>query len=92
MTDYVIRTAPSGRPVFTLDLTPEDWAKDALCAQADPEAFFPERGTPTTNPKTICAACDVQADCLGYALRHNEKYGIWGGTSPKERQRLRRTT
>lgn len=91
MSDFVIRSAPSDRPAFDLDLTPEDWTRDALCQQTDPEVFFPERGEPSTNPKAVCAACDVTADCLGYALRHDEKYGVWGGTSPKERQRLRRT-
>lgn len=37
----------------------------------------------------ICATCPVQADCLAYALRTGEDDGIWGGTTPKQRRRMR---
>lgn len=67
------------------------WAADALCAQVDPELFYPEKGGSTTEAKAICARCPVAAECLDYALalplRHD--YGIYGGTSPKQRRRLR---
>jgi WhiB family transcriptional regulator, redox-sensing transcriptional regulator len=63
---------------------------DGLCAQTDPETFFPERGTPTTPAKRICRACPVQDACLEYALVHDERFGVWGGTSPIERRALRR--
>jgi WhiB family redox-sensing transcriptional regulator len=32
----------------------------------------------------------VRLDCLEYALRHGEKFGIWGGLSERERPRVRR--
>lgn len=75
--------------MMTLD--PEPWTRDALCAQTDPEIFFPEEDWQTARKaKTICARCDVRAACLAYALRNRETDGVWGGLAPKERQRLRR--
>ncbi|MBN9606127.1 MAG: WhiB family transcriptional regulator [Actinomycetales bacterium] len=66
------------------------WQSDALCAQTDPEAFFPEKGGSTRDAKRICASCDVAAQCLEYALQNDERFGIWGGLSERERRRLRR--
>ena len=71
--------------------TDEDqWQERALCAQTDPEAFFPEKGGSTREAKRICSGCDVRAECLEYALAHDERFGIWGGLSERERRRLRR--
>jgi WhiB family redox-sensing transcriptional regulator len=67
-----------------------DWQENALCAQTDPEAFFPEKGGSTREAKRICSGCDVRAECLEYALAHDERFGIWGGHSERERRRLRR--
>ena len=69
--------------------TPEPWMADALCAQTDPEAFFPEKGGATKPAKKLCDACPVRAQCLAYALKNGETEGIWGGTSPKERRAMR---
>ena len=66
------------------------WQERALCAQTDPEAFFPEKGGSTREAKKVCRACEVQAECLEYALGHDERFGIWGGMSERERRRLRR--
>jgi WhiB family transcriptional regulator, redox-sensing transcriptional regulator len=68
----------------------EGWQERALCAQTDPEAFFPEKGGSTREAKRICSGCDVRAECLDYALAHDERFGIWGGLSERERRRLRR--
>jgi WhiB family redox-sensing transcriptional regulator len=73
-----------------LDSDPLAWQEDALCAQTDPEAFFPEKGGSTRDAKRICAQCTVRAECLEYALKNDERYGIWGGLSERERRRLRR--
>lgn len=74
----------------THGLTRDDqpWAVDALCAQTDPEAFFPDRGGSTREAKSICASCTVAAECLDYALANEERFGIWGGLSERERRRL----
>ena len=66
------------------------WQTDALCAQTDPEAFFPEKGGSTRDAKRVCEACPVQTECLDYAMSKDEKFGIWGGLSERERRRLRR--
>ena len=67
------------------------WQVDALCAQTDPEAFFPEKGGSTRDAKRICEGCDVRAQCLDYALQNDERFGIWGGLSERERRKLRRS-
>lgn len=66
------------------------WQADSLCSQTDPEAFFPEKGGSTRDAKKICAQCEVKAECLEYALQNDERFGIWGGLSERERRRLRR--
>jgi WhiB family redox-sensing transcriptional regulator len=66
------------------------WQADALCAQTDPEAFFPEKGGSTREAKKICQQCEVKSECLEYALSNDERFGIWGGLSERERRRLRR--
>ncbi len=68
----------------------QDWQERALCAQTDPEAFFPEKGGSTREAKKICGGCEVRPECLEYALAHDERFGIWGGLSERERRRLRR--
>ena len=65
-----------------------EWHERALCAQTDPEAFFPEKGGSTREAKKICTGCEVRAECLSYALAHDERFGIWGGLSVRERRRL----
>jgi WhiB family redox-sensing transcriptional regulator len=66
------------------------WQTDALCAQTDPEAFFPEKGGSTRDAKRICTSCEVRSQCLEYALQNDERFGIWGGLSERERRRLKR--
>jgi WhiB family transcriptional regulator, redox-sensing transcriptional regulator len=68
----------------------QSWQERALCAQTDPEAFFPEKGGSTREAKRICTGCEVRAECLEYALEHDERFGIWGGLSERERRRLKR--
>ena len=70
--------------------TEEDWRERALCAQTDPEAFFPEKGGSVKEAKAVCMQCAVRIACLTYALEHNERFGIWGGLSERERRRLKK--
>ncbi|KDE98594.1 hypothetical protein Y900_006475 [Mycolicibacterium aromaticivorans JS19b1 = JCM 16368] len=79
-----------------IDATPDSadeedqWQERALCAQTDPEAFFPEKGGSTREAKRICLGCEVRESCLEYALANDERFGIWGGLSERERRRLKR--
>jgi WhiB family transcriptional regulator, redox-sensing transcriptional regulator len=68
----------------------QTWQERALCAQTDPEAFFPEKGGSTREAKRICSTCEVRTECLEYALEHDERFGIWGGLSERERRRVKR--
>ncbi|WP_442876088.1 WhiB family transcriptional regulator [Amycolatopsis sp. NBC_01480] len=68
----------------------QDWQERALCAQTDPEAFFPEKGGSTREAKRICLGCEVKDECLEYALAHDERFGIWGGLSERERRKLKK--
>jgi WhiB family transcriptional regulator, redox-sensing transcriptional regulator len=89
------RPATAVAPVLPLFGAPEDdtvmgWQERALCAQTDPEAFFPEKGGSTREAKRVCTGCEVRAECLEYALEHDERFGIWGGLSERERRKLKR--
>lgn len=66
------------------------WRDSGICAQTDPEEFFPAKGASDTvkSAKAVCAECPVKAECLEAALENREQYGIWGGLSVTERQRL----
>jgi WhiB family transcriptional regulator, redox-sensing transcriptional regulator len=76
------------------------WRGRAACRGADPELFFREGvvGEPgvtrapgvTLEAKAICRGCPVRNDCLAHALSADEKYGIWGGTTPTVRKAIRR--
>jgi WhiB family redox-sensing transcriptional regulator len=66
------------------------WQERALCAQTDPEAFFPEKGGSTREAKRVCMSCEVRAECLDYALAKDERFGIWGGLSERERRRVKK--
>jgi WhiB family redox-sensing transcriptional regulator len=72
------------------DDNPLAWQADSLCTQTDPEAFFPEKGGSTRDAKRICAECTVRTECLEYALANDERFGIWGGLSERERRKYRR--
>ena len=66
------------------------WQDQALCAQTDPEAFFPEKGGSTREAKRVCRSCEVQETCLDFALATNQESGVWGATSEEERRKLRK--
>ena len=74
------------------ELAVEDlgWQDYANCRGADADLFFPERGASTRKAKGICAACQVQVDCLEFAVTKSEKFGIWGGLSERERRKIRK--
>ena len=66
------------------------WQERSLCAQTDPEAFFPEKGGSTREAKKVCVGCEVRSECLEYALANDERFGIWGGLSERERRKLKK--
>lgn len=70
----------------------EEWSMRGSCRETGPddETWFPEAGGRATDAKRICQRCPVRRECLEYALKHGERYGVWGGLSVRERQDLRR--
>jgi len=84
------RTGVADAFLPVLDAEDQGWQEKALCAETDPEAFFPEKGGSTREAKKICTGCEVRSECLEYALSNDERFGIWGGLSERERRRLRR--
>jgi hypothetical protein len=68
-----------------------DYWKGALCAEIDPELFFPPKGqfSKGQNPKKICNRCEIKQKCLDYALKDPELRGIWGGTNEPDRYKIR---
>jgi len=71
-------------------MTTRNWTVDAVCARTDPESFFPDVGGSNRQAKAMCGICPVKDPCLQWALDHNEQYGIFGGTSHADRQRMKR--
>jgi WhiB family redox-sensing transcriptional regulator len=77
------------------DITHGDWRSAGACATADPDLFFPistyaAGARQAERALRVCAGCPVRRPCLEFAMRTGEKEGVWGGTTPEERIRLRR--
>ena len=68
----------------------QPWYDRAACLEADADTFFPEKGGSSRPAKRVCRSCEVRAECLEYALENDERFGIWGGLSERERRRLKR--
>ncbi len=67
----------------------ESWRDSALCAQTDPELFFPEKWGSAAPAMQVCAQCPVRAECLQWALAYDVRFGIWGGLTEDQRQEIR---
>ncbi len=73
-----------------------DWQTDAVCRGQDSEIFFSPTGEGRSarrereeRAKQVCAGCGVVDACRRFALAANEPFGVWGGTTARERQVLR---
>jgi WhiB family transcriptional regulator, redox-sensing transcriptional regulator len=73
---------------------PLEWTRRAACGSLPPRKadrlFFPKQGQSSKAARVICARCPVRAECLAYAIEKREAFGIWGGTSERERRSLRK--
>lgn len=85
----VIEMLAASNPVFDDPEDPLAWQRDGLCGQTDPEAFFPEKGGDVRMAKKVCEMCEVKEKCLDYALENDERFGVWGGLSERQRRKLR---
>jgi WhiB family transcriptional regulator, redox-sensing transcriptional regulator len=71
-----------------------NWRARAACLDCPPELFFPNDKSQVLEDRTqlakqVCRSCDVSEECLSYALRTCQEFGIWGGTDEKDRARIR---
>lgn len=78
--------------------TAEDyaWMLEASCRGLDCNLMYPEKGDAKgiRVAKKMCASCPVKRQCLDFAMTPREGMpfedgGIWGGTTARERQRMR---
>lgn len=75
---------------------PPDWQARAACLNADSDSFYPDKGDSALPAKAICNGdderppCEVREACLSWALDRDERQGVWGGLSAREREQLRR--
>ncbi|WP_141585524.1 WhiB family transcriptional regulator [Actinomadura sp. WMMA1423] len=70
------------------------WEEEAACRSLDPDLFFPVAdetvyAAQIAVVRRVCAACPAASLCLEWALTTGEPDGIWAGTTPGERRRLR---
>jgi len=65
------------------------WMQRGACRGEDPAVLLPGLGGTTTKARAICAVCPVRQECLEYALADTELAGVFGGTSKRERRKLR---
>lgn len=65
------------------------YLEDAACRGLDPELFYAESGSTVVKAKAVCGACDCRERCLEWAIRR-EEFGVWGGTTARERAGIRR--
>jgi WhiB family redox-sensing transcriptional regulator len=74
----------------------DSWHLRALCRGNHSHLFFPpstferkdERERRELRARAICRVCPVMSECLEYAVRIREPYGIWGGFTENERREL----
>ena len=81
MAEHTSRSAPA-------------WYERAACRGLDVALFFPEVGHAGVRrvaaAKQVCGRCSVSRECLAEALVMGQQHGVWGGLTPRERQRLAR--
>lgn len=75
-----------------MSLRDETWADFAACAGADPRLFFPDSYQNVTAATAYCHRCEVKPECLAHAMadRDRRQHGVWGATTPKQRDRMKR--
>ena len=90
----VVELAPAqltSEPLLSCDpIVDPLWQELAACRGMTPEIFFPESGATLAPARRVCAGCPVAQECRSVAIADPSLQGIWGGTSARERDRLRR--
>lgn len=88
MTGPVPLPDPKARRALSKDA---EWKELGACYGLNDDAMFPESNRGQREAAQLCSLrCGVQTQCLEYALLADERWGVWGGTTERERERLRR--
>lgn len=69
---------------------PDQWQERAACFGVDPDIFFPITEEEAGHALSFCSGCRIREECLAWALKNGERYGVWGGTTEQQRRRLQR--
>ena len=69
---------------------PDMWRERAACFGIDPDTFFPVTEDEAGAALTYCGACKIRQECLAWALKNGERYGVWGGMTEQQRRRIQR--
>lgn len=71
-----------------------EWMEDGVCRSVGTELWFPDQGDGWSAKKAraICQGCPSKRPCLEFALRNNERHGIWGGASERDRRKMAGST
>lgn len=60
------------------------------CADADPDVFYGLDKAARDAARAVCEHCELRAPCLVWAVRTNQQFGVWAGTTAGQRRKLRR--
>jgi len=69
---------------------PDFWQEQAACFGVEPDVFFPISEEEAGPALAFCGSCRIRGECLAWALKNAERYGVWGGTTEQQRRRLQR--
>lgn len=92
-------TKPKLKPTVNIKAIEANWLWQAqgACRGEDSTLFYyednergPSKDSRIAQAKAICDTCKVKTECLEFALQIDERYGIWGGTTPEERYTIKR--
>lgn len=77
-----------------INLLDRTWVKDGLCTKENipTKVFYPEKkrgDVAAAAARKICFACSVRLRCADWAIQANEEYGVFGATSPRQRQKMK---
>ena len=82
--DVDVRTLPDNPS------PPDVWQERAACFGIDPDVFFPISEEEAGPALTYCGSCRIREECLAWALKNGERYGVWGGMTEQQRRRIAR--
>ena len=69
---------------------PDMWQERAACYGIEPDVFFPIAEEEAGPALAFCRSCSIRDECLAWALKNGERYGVWGGTTEQQRRRIQR--